>query len=72
MYIVSNKGHVTEWHVGEKANHPVQTVFEVQADGHELEAIKRMLPNVPLTEWKTSERFYGVLAKEIVGRINLG
>lgn len=72
---------VCEYHVGKclrnefvevlKAFHDC-TVMEVQADGNELEAIKRQLENIPFAKGKRVVRWFGDDARFIIANIVMG
>jgi len=69
MFIVSNKGQVTEWHFGSRIVYELDNVLELHADGDELDAVKKMFPNAPVAKGKSHAKFYGDFAKVIVGNL---
>ncbi len=64
-----------EWHVGEG---PIgrgdglnldSIVIEMQADGDELDHIRNLYSNIPFRDGKRAVRWYGEMAKFIVGNL---
>jgi len=56
LYIVRENGDTHDWHVGETkparnpsiGSEPFMDVCEIQADGHELEHIRKNFSNLPM------------------------
>lgn len=71
MYVVLNKTVAIQWHVGEDLNvsfDRCDEVTEVMADGHELELVKKICHNIPMTDGRVV-RWFGVDAQFIVAAI---
>lgn len=80
MFIVCTSGFIqfspattVVWHKGETlpvTREQIVYVQEVQADGAELELILYKFQNLPWVRAKSVQRWYGDLAKFIVGNLH--
>jgi hypothetical protein len=69
LYVVTNDNDENQWHVGErKLDIAAKYVIEIQADGDELEKIKREVAGIPMTNQRVV-RWFGDDAKFIYANI---
>jgi hypothetical protein len=66
LYVVLSNGTTNEHHIGKSIYYSglIADVVEVQADGHELEWIKKSFTNLPYHEYRVNN-WFGDQAKMI-------
>lgn len=71
MFIVSKGYPDKSWHVGDRApNLSPDVVMEIQADGDELEYIKRNFTNVPFHNSRRVMYWFGEMAQFIFANLD--